>query len=112
VLSLANQAADPTVKLTTALYPILPRLRRLLDLLRNPTSIIGAYGCDIEGFAHDWRGFLGMGSKVQSGPLGPLTILRTELAVPGLATPNTIPSFPGAGQDASPAPCAGSGGGR
>jgi phospholipid/cholesterol/gamma-HCH transport system substrate-binding protein len=105
VLKRTQPAIAPTLSLTSALNPELPHLTSLFDVLQAPVTLIGRYGCDLEGFAHNWRGFLGLGSKVQSGPLGPYTILRTELAGSGAALPNHPDNTGAGGQSVNVGPC-------
>jgi phospholipid/cholesterol/gamma-HCH transport system substrate-binding protein len=104
VLLTARAAVPPTLKLTTALNPVLPRLGDVLDLARDPSRTLGAYGCDIDRWGVTWRSFLGYAPRGQSGPLGPLTILRTTLVggggVPGIPNPT-----PGAAVDGNITPC-------
>ncbi|HEX4108493.1 MAG TPA: MlaD family protein [Solirubrobacteraceae bacterium] len=111
VLGLAQQAVNPVLQLTSSVKPILPALGSLFDMLQSPSVTLGRYGCDLEGFAANWRSFLGQGTVGQSGLLGPQTILRTQIAAPGVLLPNTTPASTNSGQDANPAPCAGAGGG-
>lgn len=104
LLRATRPAINPTLEMTGALNPELPHLNRLFGVLEQPVVTLGRYACDFEGFAHNWRGFLGLGSKLQSGPLGPYTILRTELSGPGLQTPNLNLPHDG-GQSDSFTPC-------
>ena len=96
----------PVVSLVGALRPALPRLSKLFDLLQAPTATLGRYGCDIQGFAANWRSFMGDAPKNQSGPLGPQTILRLEDAGAGLQLPGSGLVTLGSQQTPNPSPCA------
>ncbi len=90
VVRTARAAVSPTLRLTRALDPALPRLRVSLLLAQRPAATLGRYGCDIARFGHNWRSFLGYAPAGQVGRLGPLAILRATLpavGVPGLPTP-------------------------
>lgn len=111
LLRSTDAAVGPTLALTEAVDPVLPRLTATFELAREPSRILGPYGCDIRGFGANWRSFLGYAPVGQTGPLGPQTILRTSLGVPSSQTPNTGPGFlAGSGVDGSPAPCRPEGG--
>ena len=49
----------------------------------RPSRTLGAYGCDLSRWSRTWRSFLGYAPRGQSGPLGPLAILRTTLVASG-----------------------------
>jgi len=105
VLESARQAARPTLMLTDALNPVLPRLERTLQVAREPSRILGKHSCGIEGWASGWRAFLTRAPAAQSGPLGPATVLRTVVASPGGLTPAVDPKLlPDNGIDDSPVP--------
>jgi phospholipid/cholesterol/gamma-HCH transport system substrate-binding protein len=104
VLAATRPAITPTLRLMHALSPELPHLTALFAVSERPLVLLGRYGCDLEGFAYDWRGFLGLGSKTETGPLGPYTELRTELAG-GVATPGRTLPLRGSGQSDAEAPC-------
>jgi len=90
VVRTARAAVPPTLRLTRALGPALPRLRASLLLARHPAATLGAYGCDISRFGTNWRSFLGYAPAGQVGHLGPLAILRATLpagGLPGLPAP-------------------------
>jgi virulence factor Mce-like protein len=93
VLLTARAAVPPTLRLTRALNPVLPRLRSTLEVARDPALVLGRYSCDIERWGRTWRSFLGYAPRGQSGRLGPLNILRTTLStgggLPGVANPGT-----------------------
>ncbi|HET9074183.1 MAG TPA: MlaD family protein [Solirubrobacteraceae bacterium] len=101
-------AISPTEQLTGTLNPELPHLSRLFDVLTPVLNTIAPYGCDFTGFAHNWRGFLGVGVPTQPGPLGPSTILRLAISAPGTQIAGS--STPATPHDANPAPCVGVGG--
>jgi virulence factor Mce-like protein len=103
VLRTAQSAVRPTLRLTDSLSPVLPRLRAVLDLARAPSRTLGAYGCDIARWSRTWRSFLGYAPRGQSGPLGPLAILRTTLVTGGI--PGRVSSVPGASADGDISPC-------
>jgi ABC-type transporter Mla subunit MlaD len=104
LLRTAQSAVRPTLRLTDALHPVLPRLRSVLELAREPSRTIGAYGCDIARWSRTWRSFLGYAPRGQSGPLGPLAILRTTLVASG-GIPGRPNFTPGAGVDGDITPC-------
>ncbi|MCK9247861.1 MAG: MlaD family protein [Solirubrobacteraceae bacterium] len=101
----ARTAVDPTVRLATTLDPALDPLRRLLVDTREPAVTLGRYGCDLRGFAINWRSFLGYGPPHQRGRLGTHTILRLQLGLPAVTLLGSRPDLPGAGADDAPAPC-------
>jgi virulence factor Mce-like protein len=107
LLEKLQPAIAPTEKLTATLNPELPELSGLFTSLTPVLNTVAPYGCDLEGFSHNWRGFLGSGS-LQSGPLGPYTQLRTEIAGPG-AVIGSLSLLP-ATYDPTPKPCIGAGG--
>jgi hypothetical protein len=86
------------------LHPVLPRLGSVLDTAREPTGTLSAYRCDVARWGRTWRSFLGFGARGQSGPLGPLTMLRTTLAVGG-GVPGVPNPTPGATVDGNITPC-------
>jgi ABC-type transporter Mla subunit MlaD len=113
VLTNAQATVPGVLTLAHTLLPILPETDTLLDLLQAPSALLGRYGCDIAGFGAHWRSFLGLAPRGQSGPLGPMTVLRVGLAVgavslsslgpiptPGVFEQPTAPVCPlnGAGQ--------------
>jgi len=103
VVRTARAAVPPTLRLTRAVDPALPRLRASLLLAQRPAATLGTYGCDITRFANNWRSFLGYAPAGQFGRLGPLAILRTTLVtggVPALKAPQ-----PGVVVDGEIDPC-------
>jgi hypothetical protein len=85
-------AIAPTEQMTRTLNPELPHLSHLLVNLKPVLSTLGPYGCDLEGFSHNWRGFLGQSVVGQSGPLGPYTNLSLVLAAPGTEISSLSPT--------------------
>jgi hypothetical protein len=107
LLTKLQPAISPTTVLTATLKPALPEYSRLFSAAEPVLTTIAPYGCDIYGFANNWRGFLGQGS-LQQGPIGPNTILRLVLASPGaqVASVSALPIQ----ADTDPKPCIGTGG--
>jgi ABC-type transporter Mla subunit MlaD len=103
VLLTAQAAVPPTLRLTRALHPVLPRVRSFFELTRQPARVLGDYGCDIARWGRAWHSMLGFAARGQEGPLGPLTILRTTLATGGV--PGVPDSTPGAGVAGDVKPC-------
>jgi len=103
VLVTARAAVPPTLSLTRALHPILPRVQSFLELTQRPARVLGDYGCDIARWASSWHSMLGFAPRGQQGALGPLTILRTTLAGGGL--PGAPGSTPGSGVEGDVKPC-------
>lgn len=91
VLATGRRAVPPANQALRALTPELPRLRRTAAHLREPARVLGAYGCDIRGFARNWRSFLGYAPPGHTGPLGPMTVMRVILGdmYPALDHPRT-----------------------
>ncbi len=100
-------AIAPTEQMTATLNPELPHLSTLLGDLTPVLSTLGPYGCDFEGFAHNWRGFLGQSIPDQTGALGPYTNLSLVLAAPGINVASLSPEP--VSTDPDPSGCAGTG---
>ncbi len=109
LLTKLEPAISPTEQMTRTLNPELPYLSGLFTQLTPVLTTLGPYGCDLEGFTDNWRGFLGQSVAGQTGPLGPETNLSLVLAAPGAevgsleTTPTTF--------DSEPTGCAGTPGG-
>jgi phospholipid/cholesterol/gamma-HCH transport system substrate-binding protein len=108
LLKTVQPAIHPILGLTAALDPELAHLQRLLTEAEPALTTVSPYDCDFAGFTHNWRGFLGLGAKLQSGLLGPNTMLRTELGSP-FAQVGQLSLIPPT-QDVTPAPCVPGGG--
>ncbi len=102
-------AISPTLGLTAALHPELPELSQLFTKLDPILTTISPYGCDLQGFTNNWRGFLGNGVATQTGPLGPYTMLRIEVAGAGAEVSGT--SLVPTKQNIDEGPCVGTTGG-
>jgi virulence factor Mce-like protein len=89
LLQKIQPAIKPTLAATSALSPELPYLSRLSNVASPVFNTLAPYGCDFDGFAHNWRGFLSIGVPTQTGPLGPYTILRLGVSGPGVELAGT-----------------------
>ncbi|MCK9248866.1 MAG: hypothetical protein M0P31_07800 [Solirubrobacteraceae bacterium] len=99
----ARAAVDPALHLLGTADPVLPRLEEVARITRRPSVELGAYGCDIGRFARRWRSMTGYAPIGQTGPLGPLTMLRVTIASAGIPT---VPSItPGSAVSGDIRPC-------
>jgi virulence factor Mce-like protein len=92
LLTKVQPAIRPTEQMTRALNPELPHLSNLFVDLQPVLTKLGPYGCDLEGFSHNWRGFLGQSVAGPGGPLGPYTNLSLVLAAPGTEISSLSPT--------------------
>jgi ABC-type transporter Mla subunit MlaD len=97
----------PVLQLARRLTPLLPRVDGVTTGLIPALDVLGPRGCDIRGFASNWKSMLGFGVP-GGGAVGPLTTLRLELIVGqetlgGLAKPLDSAHI---GRNPYPAPCA------
>jgi hypothetical protein len=77
VLRQTQVAIPPTLDVTDALSPILPRQAATLEAARAPSRAMGDFQCDVRRFARNWRSFTSFAPvAAPPGPLGPRTALR------------------------------------
>lgn len=108
VLRRAEAATDPTLRLLTALDPVVPAISRTARTASPLLVELGRRDCDVRRWFRGWRGVLTEG--VPSGDrIGPATALRlhllTTLESVGGQGPALSQALPPLRTDAYPEPC-------
>ena len=103
-------AVGPTVpaalKLTSAVDPLLGRLRPMLADLTSMVHKVAPYGCDITNFGAVFRSMTGLGTKAGGGPGGPAMQFRLQAAATPLTeTLSLVDSTGMVVRDGYPRPC-------
>lgn len=80
LLAEVRPTVPPVLRLLRAADPVLDPAQRALRALVPPVAELGRHGCDVSGWAENWRSMLGFG-KPGGGAVGPVNTLR--LAVTG-----------------------------
>jgi len=100
----ANAAVDPTLKLLSAISPVLPQLTSTLDNAKPLVERLGAYGCDFINYGRQWSDMMAFGN-VSGGAVrfdaitsGPDTLVGVGGGVPALGKT-------GVNRSPYPAPC-------
>jgi hypothetical protein len=106
VLRRLDHTVPAALGLTDDLDKELPRVERALTAPLPVLKELGPRGCDILGWARDWRSFLGYGVQGAGGEIGPLNNLRFELIASGESVGTYQgQTHPGIGANPYPAPC-------
>lgn len=113
LLQAARPAVAPTLTLLHRLSPVLAPARDALTYLDPLVGTLGAYGCDVDNFAENWRSALGYGVdtpdggvQLPSGRIGPVQNFRI-LVIAGAQSLHDVPGTKDtlAVRDAYPRPC-------
>ncbi|MCW2985387.1 MAG: hypothetical protein JWR63_2957 [Conexibacter sp.] len=77
---------SPTLRLTSALRPVLPRMTGLFQRLLPIVTTLGPYGCDLKNFGVVVRSMTSVGTRQPGGPAGPAKQFRLQVPAPDPAS--------------------------
>jgi ABC-type transporter Mla subunit MlaD len=91
LLAAAGDTVPAALELTDALQPVLDPVDRALTSLSPLVTVVGGYGCDLRGFASNWRSMLGYGRPNNDGkPQDRFRSQLNTLRLEAIASPDDL----------------------